>query len=307
MVHRWPRRVFLLGALAAVGVWLGRACQPIDHEGAIVAISDIGRWDDPEQQVVVCALDGREPRRLAGREAFGAVTWRLDRLAVSALTRRVAVTEGGSLLHLIVPGDGRSTGAVMTGSFPGYADPAWSPDGRDLAVVADPSSGAGPQHLAVLALAGWTGAGRLPHARQLTDGDHHDEWPCYSPDGKGVVFIRDGNIAIADLATRGVRSVTWGDSIDSGWRSVEVSPDGQLIAASRPGTGRDDGGVWLLNCGGRRLRRLSTSVHRQLSWSPDGSALAVASGGAILVTRLDGSVAARLRGDGRLDLPCWWR
>lgn len=133
-------------------------------------------------------------------------------------------------------------------------DPAWSPDGSEIAFAAYGDGGG-------IYVAGVGGG----HPRRLTSAGpptiHVDSEPVWSPDGDAIAFIR------------------WsiGDSDEPpSYEILEVAPSGgdpTLIArfpAPTQGSPDDNGEV------------------RGLSWSPDGSQLAFATDGAIFTIDADG-------------------
>lgn len=155
-----------------------------------------------------------------------------------------------------------------------------------------------------LALATATLAGATATASEPT----YDYWPRWSPDGKRILFDRDGTAIVMDASGRrprrlpgslpgdvagdgrvvlleqhpggahlvvmrhdgsGRRVVTRGRDDDT---SPHWSPDGRTILFERRGRGQD---VWSVGGDGRRLRRLTTDRRSSLGdttqpWGPDG-------------------------------------
>ncbi len=145
---------------------------------------------------------------------------------------------------------------------------AWSPDGRRLSVVSlastprrekkrdrRPQDPPVPDTRLIDTLAYQFNGTGFVHDRfsrlwlvdvssgdveRLTTGDHHDEQPQWSPDGKRIAFVSDRHrdpdlgwrtdIYVADLATGGVEQVSPGDGRQA-WGAPTWSPDGRWIAA----------------------------------------------------------------------------
>jgi Tol biopolymer transport system component len=107
---------------------------------------------------------------------------------VSPDGQQVALTALGTLW--VVGRDGHAQALVDDGVLP--LDPAWSPDGRRLAFVAD---GAGPMGLYSIAA---DGSDLQWHAQ--ADGDIH--MPNWSPDGRSIAYLvsRDTERSVTDLA-----------------------------------------------------------------------------------------------------------
>jgi TolB protein len=169
----------------------------------------------------------------------------------------------------------------------GATDPAWSPDGSQIAYVA--SDGGAPQ-LFVAARDG-SNAGQV-----ITLGGTRTGGVRWSPDGRQLVFFSDtnGNFEIYTVNADGsnfIRVTTYpGDDVDPSW-----SPDGTRIVYAKDVTGRR--ALQIV------LREMATGVERQLTessgsnfhpaWSPDGGSIVFTSTrertGDIYVMRADGS------------------
>ena len=219
--------------------------------------------------------DGNRWRRRTGRAlaVCGVAVIIAGLVAGSAGTARVAAgTENGRIvmaadtgLSLVNP-DGTG-GWGMSTLLPGDADPAWSPDGRTLAVA-----GRWPT-LSGIRVADATGK----TVRVLTS-DARDASPTWSPDGSQVAFIGQGSgqIFVIGADGSGRRQVT----SDTLTRShLSWSPDGKQIVAStqvanpisRGGTGE----LWAVDVSSGIRRRIETPGDAvQPSWSPHGQRVA---------------------------------
>jgi len=154
---------------------------------------------------------------------------------------------------------GNNVHRVETGTG-GSADPNWSRDGRQLLFI----SGVQPQIYVV-------GAEGKPI--NLTNSGSQDQHPCWSPDGKNVVFtsLRDGNYEIYVMGAdgKGPLNLTRNAAFDS---DPSWSPDGKHILFT---SNRQEGGfrLFVMDAEGANVRQL---VDRVLggwvypAWSPDG-------------------------------------
>ncbi|MGH7579926.1 MAG: protein kinase domain-containing protein [Gemmatimonadales bacterium] len=157
--------------------------------------------------------------------------------------------------------------------------PAWSPDGKSLAYVAEVE---GFRQLFVRPMAGGG-------ERQLTKGARDHIQPAWSPDGARLAFVRGAN-ATGKLEPSEVDGAyfeggeLWTMELATGQETKlfengfnpSYSPDGQRLAFDAPLTGGQR--VWVSDTRGRNPRQVTsdsseTVVHTQARWSPDGSKL----------------------------------
>ncbi|MEV6493736.1 hypothetical protein AB0M20_34720 [Actinoplanes sp. NPDC051633] len=96
----------------------------------------------------------------------------------------------------------------------GATDPAWSPDGRRLVYS-------------------WHTPGERGLNMINADGTGNEQIVSFSgpgrfsPDGRGVAFVKDGNVQVIDLRTRAVRVLTTdGDAL---YDAPDWSPDGRRL------------------------------------------------------------------------------
>jgi dipeptidyl aminopeptidase/acylaminoacyl peptidase len=241
-----------------------------------------GRWlsfirpGDGGPSLWVAPMDGGEARRIAG--PYPALThpaWAPDssRLAFAARTDPAPGKTAPRVvtgLHNRLDGQGWWSGPShvhvvdLDGGEPqpvtaGRADhdqPAWSPDGQRLALVADREPGfedrmyQGDVWLADMA--GWDGTSAAPLVR-ITGGRGVAYEPVFSPDGAEVAFLANDagselwwtpvDVRVARLADGVVRSLTTGWDGSAGSRGVTEgsqlawSADGRSVFFTAPARG----------------------------------------------------------------------
>jgi len=141
--------------------------------------------------------------------------------------------------------------------------------------------------------------GIAPRILTSSDGTRLDYWPCFSPDGKTVLFSR---------TTDGGKSWTLMRVPASGGEAVPFFSQPLPVSATRAdwsrtgkvvftGTGSDgSSGVWIADGDGRNAHAVTvTGASSQLfypSWYPDGKSLAVMDGSALTTMRVDASGGA---------------
>ncbi len=137
--------------------------------------------------------------------------------------------------------------------------------------------------------------------RLTTNGDAHDRYPCWSPDGRWVAFVdghatseEEGVYAISIIPAEGgeARQITSvADSVEES--AIAFAPDGERIAFFSGGT------IKTIPVEGGQSEVLVLEVrhsrHTQLAYSPDGSRIAFNVGGRIWITPLDGGRPEELR------------
>ncbi len=145
--------------------------------------------------------------------------------------------------------------------------PAWSPDGRQIAF----SSGrTGNFEIFVMAADG-------SNPQQLTNSRGFDEWPVWSPDGKQIAFVsdRDGNVEIYLMNADGSDQKRLTDHPADDWPAA-WSPGGRELVFSSNRDGNWN--LYLLEVASGRLTRLTDDPanEREPAWSPDGQTIALA-------------------------------
>jgi WD40-like Beta Propeller Repeat/RTX calcium-binding nonapeptide repeat (4 copies)/F5/8 type C domain len=152
---------------------------------------------------------------------------------------------------------------------------------NELVLINPDGSGAWPAH-----------EGQLPIWRA-------DSW---SPDGTRLLVDEGGDIYAVDPDGGHETQLTFDRSYDS---DAAYSPDGTKIAfeSDRDGSQR----IWVMNADGSGAHAITNSFTAadMPTWSPDGSELAFAAGGAIWLTSADGVGARRLVDGPNAADPAW--
>ncbi len=139
--------------------------------------------------------------------------------------------------------------------------PAWSPDGKRIAVVNDEKS------LSQIFTVSADGSGKT----RVTDGKADDFGPAWSPDGTKLAFSsrRDKNTQgyFINVDGSGLERMTLDPSRP--WLHPVFSPDGKKIATVNSGP---PSRIYTMNIDGSALMMLTDSdgTPTRLSWSPDG-------------------------------------
>jgi serine/threonine-protein kinase len=143
------------------------------------------------------------------------------------------------------------------------AAPRWSPDGNRLVVS---WSEAGPFHLWALP----SGGGEW---ERLTEGEHHDWSPSWSPDGEVLAFRRVGPRSSDIFLYRfDDRQTVPFMTTKANERFPEFSPDGRWLAYSSDESGRPE--VYVTSFPDReQTLTVSRQGGRAPAWSADGSRL----------------------------------
>ena len=224
-------------------------------------------------------------------------------LAGTAVEGRIAVADGSGALWVVNPdGSELRAGArcPTAESECRIFEPAWSPDGTQLAYVR------GPFHLQLgdprsgLSVYVTDGSGSLRRLAGCGDcGQLNRGRLSWSPDGTQIAFTRPGagrhqSLWITDSDGHRLRRLTSCAAtvcfdVQPAW-----APNGQLLAFSRIGS--RGSALYTMRPDGSQLTRITTvpgAIDPQ--WSPDGSKIVFdAAGDKIYVTDLSGSPAKLL-------------
>jgi TolB protein len=202
----------------------------------------------------------------------------------------------------------------LTDSIGVSGDPAYSPDGTQLAISADRG---GPRGRDIYLIDAVDGSGSRRVTRSTTPGG--DLAPRFSPDGKKLVFLRDGEgLFTVDLDGQNLRKITGGDQNpgDAVW-----SPDGKQIVFEAYPPQFPRGSVWVVDPDGSGLKDLTATAPRAADgfadpvWSPDGKRILLLQGlypngdpGGLAIMNRDGSdLKAVGDGHGEEHQPDWSR
>jgi TolB protein len=247
-------------------------------------------------ELQVADADGGNPQTaLRSREPIMSPAWSFDgtQLAyVSFETGKPVV-----YAHTLTTGQ-RRTVANFRGS---NSAPAWSPDGKLLAVALSLN---GVQQIYLVAAEGTS------TPRRLTNSGAIDTEPVWSPDGRFIYFTSDrgGGPQIYRMAPdgSGVTRVTFTGDYNV---SPRISPDGRLLAYISRRSGRFQ--VHTLDLAtGAELAITDTVLDESPSFAPNGKlvlyATEVSGRGILASASTDGRVRARLSGpSGSVREPAW--
>jgi Tol biopolymer transport system component len=232
-----------------------------------------------------------------------------SRAAISPDGSRIAFARsfGAAQQIFVTTADGgatRLTGPGKGGCGCGASQPAWSPDGQQIAFAGIDE--AGTQSIYVVNVA----TGRLS---RVDRSNAFEAEPAWSPDGRKIAFTRGGHNGQSLWVARVAGGHEWRVS-NLQVHNPAWSPDGRTIAFSSAGTPAQHVGLWVVQPDGSGLRRLASAAVESdgnLSWSPDGSEIvfaALRSGGQPPHVDIDvvnvstGEVRVLAKG---LDYPSW--
>ena len=167
--------------------------------------------------------------------------------------------------------------------------PAWSPDGRQIAFVSDRTGNA---EIFIADSDGYM-------ISQLTNHPDNDWGPTWSPDGTTIAFASDrtGNWEIFVVAVSDDIATQLTDSPGTDWNPA-WSPDGSNIAFSSDRTGNLE--IFATRVYEHDARQLTDDPNTDIEpvWSPDGRQIAFASNRStvleVYLMNADGSETARL-------------
>ena len=179
--------------------------------------------------------------------------------------------------------------------------PAWSPDGREMAVVL--SKTGSPKIYAVNLANGVM--------RQLTFGQSIDTEPRYTPDGRSLVFTsgRGGNPQIyrLSLADGSISRLTYDGTYNA--RACMTPNNQELVMIHRQEDKRFNIGVQHIGSG-QIMTLTRGSMDESPSMAPNGKMVVYATQagnqGILAITSLDGAIQMRLPArDGDVQEPAW--
>ena len=214
-------------------------------------------------------------------------------LAAGAARSRIAyISEpprGGycGTVHVMNP-DGSGQRRLTNGGMPGCGQeggPAWSPDGRRIALTAG----------STILVFNADGSGR----RTLSGG-----WaPSWSPDGREIAFVSEppGGLRVMNADGSGKRELTHDPAV-SAVSAPAWSPDGQRVAF----VANEE--IYVVNADGSGQRRLTRNgvQFRAPVWSPDERRIAFESNWQLWIVNADGSGQRQLTRKGAHNFnPAW--
>lgn len=167
--------------------------------------------------------------------------------------KRVAVVAHGDLFT--VPAKDGTWRPVWGGSDGRVVDAAWSPDGDEIAAVADHSG----EHEVWLVDQSGTEA-----AKQLTEGN--GTWILglgWSPDGKRIAYV-DKRMRLYDVDAKSGTKVLVDRGEYGQLRSVSYSRDGSFLTYVKPDE-NGYGAVWLYDVRGRKAHRVTDDFNDDFS------------------------------------------
>jgi Tol biopolymer transport system component len=114
---------------------------------------------------------------------------------------------------------------------------------------------------------------RVARGTPITQGPSMDGFGAWSPDGREIAFMRDGQIMLTDPSGKRVQPLT---SEPDAWDAAPAwRPDGKAIAFARLSMDGDQARIMLVEPGKGKARE----IHREpgpvgyLAWGPDGRSL----------------------------------
>jgi TolB protein len=196
------------------------------------------------------------------------------------------------------------------------AAPAWSPNGRFIAVA-----NMSPRGIGIFDVAKSL-AGKSSAYRQVTTVGSMipEEYATWSPDGKRLAFTShrtgDSDIWVVDVTGKNLRNLTkYPEALDD---QPSWSPDGRQIAfgSSRASGSQDEieltGDIYVMDVDGKNVHRLTRARGGSYApaWSPDGRLIAFNSqrdgNSELYVMQADGSDQRRLTRDPEADGIAAW-
>ena len=160
---------------------------------------------------------------------------------------------------VIINSDGTAPQPLRSRPIPNW--PAWSPDGKKIAFIAD-----------------------VPSQLFLIDADGRNlerlRWnmplrarPAWHPDGTKILFTRFEELMVFDLETK-IETQVFFNGRDNGFRDAVWSPDGKQIAFTIQHDRQHD--IYIIDVDGGKLLRLTDNASNDAApaWSPDGRQIA---------------------------------
>jgi Tol biopolymer transport system component len=135
---------------------------------------------------------------------------------------------------------------------------------------------------------------RVTESLSVPEMDTQDRYPCWSPDGDQIAFIRyravekgDFSINVYTVPAEGGEPEAITTDADSvAWASVAYSPDGEWLAYF------SNNAIKIRRVDGGEVRPVveleRVGPHSEVAWSPDGTRIAYTGSGSIWIVPVDG-------------------
>lgn len=297
-----PQRAFAFGA-AAIALLIGVALGRDDVRDAV------GRAATLVEEVGAAAIGGGSAPDSTGARQDDT---RRDGRGDDTNLDRGSLDGGTDPAVPLVPRDRRSRG-MGSGGAPYPSAPApmairgGAPASAKIVWVAATEGDASKTDLWLMNA---DGSGKRP----LTQTPADEHFPSWSPDGRRILFAREGDIWTIAPDGSGERRLIdcGGEGEDEVCSDPALSPDGELVAFIRRGSttslsdrGYAAGDIYLATARGHELRLLKWGSFGSPSFSPDGRRLIAASGGRLHVISLETSRTQEVELDGRALNPAW--
>ncbi len=153
--------------------------------------------------------------------------------------------------------------------------PAWSPDRKSIAFLADDPTSAGGR-IVVMAADGTHRrlVARVPLVGSTTGQEYSLQRPSWSPDGKRIAFV--GAKGITTVRSDGAKPVVLPAGLHPSW-----SPDGRHLTFMRYDDGSSIGRIYVMDADGTNLRALTSAMFPLDDQQPDWQPLGTRTGGRV--------------------------